>query len=273
MSMISMAVYDTDDNKRTDFTEQTLISLKNRVDFSKHRLIISDNGSCDLTHKLYSDYKSIISQVIENGSNLGTAGAINKAWQLRNPGEFCIKMDNDVVIHQDNWIEDMEYVFDKDKSVGVVGLKRKDLGEWPLRTDIWQSKIIPLAHESGERWMVIEEVNHLMGTCNMYSPHVLDKIGYLFQPTVYGFDDTFSSLRVKLVGYKNVFLIHINIDHIDSGDSEFSEWKRKHASEIWDEFEKIQAQYKLGERGAYYNGISYEQINENGIDYYISKKI
>lgn len=268
-----MAVYDTDDNERTQYTEQTLISFKNRVDFSKHRLIISDNGSCFLTHKLYNDYKSIIFKVIENGSNIGTANAINKAWQLRQPGEFCIKIDNDVVIHHDNWIEDMEYVFKKDKSVGVVGLKRKDLGEWPLRTDIWQSKIIPLQHESGERWMVIEEVNHLMGTCNMYSPDILDIIGYLYQPTVYGFDDTFSSLRVKLAGYRNVFLIHINIDHIDTGTSVFSDWKRNHASETWNDFEKIQAQYKFGERGIYYNGIGYETITENGVDYFISKRI
>jgi len=269
-SLICLAVYDTDENKRTSYTKSTLDSLCGRVNLTKHRIIVSDNGSCDATKQVYDDFGDLISEVIYNGSNIGTANAINKAWMLRKPGEFCIKMDNDVVVNHDGWVDEMESVFAKDKSIGVVGLKRRDLIEWPIGES--KSKLIPLKHERGEKWVIVEEVNHMMGTCNMYSPEILDRIGYLYQHTLYGFDDSFSSLRVRIAGFKNVFLPHIDIDHIDVGGDVFCDWKIKHATEHWKQFEQISEEYRTGIRNIYYNGIGYEIVTENGIDYYISPK-
>jgi GT2 family glycosyltransferase len=270
-SVICLAVFDTEENGRTVYTEKTLTSIFDRIDLSKHRIIVSDNGSCESTHKLYSIFNDPSLKIILNGSNIGTANAINKAWQLRNPEEFCIKMDNDVVVNYDNWVDEMEEVFKKNKSIGVVGLKRRDLSEWPVGEN--KSKLIPLIHERGEKWVIVEEVNHMMGTCNMYSPEIIEKIGYLYQHTLYGFDDSFSSLRVRIAGYKNVFLPHIDIDHIDVGGDVFCDWKIKHATENWKEFEQISEEYRTGKRDIYYNGIGYETITENGVNYFISKRI
>jgi len=265
-TLIALAVYDTDQNKRTDYTERTLISLSERVDLKKHKIVISDNGSCDKTQLLYKKYKGLIWRLIINGDNIGTANAINKAWKLRNKNHFCIKMDNDVVVNHDNWVDEMENVFTKDKSIGVVGLKRRDLTEWPVGEN--ESKLIPLKHERGEKWIIVEEVNHMMGTCNMYSPAIIDKIGYLYQHTLYGFDDSFSSLRVRIAGFKNVFLPHIDIDHIDIGGDVFCKWKVDYATKNWKMFEKIQKEYRTGVRSIYYNGIKYIK-DSNG--FYLSK--
>ena len=100
MAVISMAVFDTDENGRTDYTARTLKSILDTVNLDRHRVVIVDNASCTDTKRildLFSGYHGFT--VITLPENVGTAKAVNKAWQLRKDGENCIKMDNDVVIH------------------------------------------------------------------------------------------------------------------------------------------------------------------------------
>ena len=92
-------------------------------------------------------------------------------------------------------------------------------------------------------------------------------------PSLYGYDDVLMSCRSLKAGFRNAFLPHINIDHIDVGGDVFCDWKIKHATEHWKEFEQISEEYRTGIRNIYYNGIGYEIVTENGIDYYISKRI
>jgi GT2 family glycosyltransferase len=268
MALIAMAVYDTVENKRTELTKKTLLSLFTTVDFSKHRLIISDNGSCEATLQLYKDVQKSLSNpslftiednVIYNGVNLGTAEAINKAWRTRRDGENAIKMDNDVVMYKEGWVDEMERAIARDGSLGQVGLKRKDCWENPEHTDpFYKSELKMLPHKAGEAWIVVEEVNHVMGTCVMHSSALLDKVGYLYQPKLYGFDDSFMSLRSKLGGFKNVFLPHINIDHIDTEPTEYQKWKEAHANSCWVEYHRLHKEYREGKTSIYYNPFNNE---------------
>ena len=97
MAMIAMAVFDNEENNRTEYTAKTLETLYLTVNTRKHRIVVVDNGSCEATQKLLTNAARI--EVIRLHENIGTAKAVNKAWQLRKPNENCIKMDNDVVIH------------------------------------------------------------------------------------------------------------------------------------------------------------------------------
>ena len=166
MALIAIAVYDTQANKRTGLTEKCIESLGRTVNFTRHRLFVCDNASCDETLYLYKVLKlKVPFIVIHNNENLGTATAINKAWALRRPGEHCVKMDNDCVVHEQDWPDLMEDVFRRDPAIGICGLKRKDIWESPEdphpRGDYYQSKLEMLPHEPGERWLVIEEVRWL----------------------------------------------------------------------------------------------------------------
>ena len=241
--LLAMAVFDTPENGRTWMTEATLLSLEETVDLKKHRLIISDNGSCKETHKLY---KYINAQVIFNGENIGTANAINKAWKLREDGEHALKMDNDVRFHQSEWVEWMEDAFSRDATLGILGLKRSDLAENPWATDNFKSTLRMLPHILGQRWITIEEVRHVMGTCQAYSSALLDRIGFLTQPGVYGFDDSLSSIRAKVAGFKRAFLCGFEIDHIDPGGSAFSQWKIDQANVVWSAYNWLVMQYETG---------------------------
>lgn len=259
-----MAVWDTAENKRTDFTRRTIQSLFDTVDFRNHRLIISDNGSCDETWKVYADFNIPIfsagrvpetkAMVIKNDSNLGTAEAINKAWIYRVHGENAIKMDNDVVIHYKNWIEDMEEAIRRDPLIGIVGLKRKDCWENPEHPDPFYRSLLKMLHEPGKKWMIAEYVSHVMGTCQMYSSALLDKIGYLYQIGLYGFDDSFAAFRCTKAGMRNAFLPHIEIDHIDPGGTEYQKWKEEVSGKVLaKEYRETVNGYMTGKKDIYYN--------------------
>lgn len=249
--LISMAVFDTHENQRTDLTRRALASLERTVNWDRHRLIVVDNGSCGDTHKVYKSFDFPF-EAIYNGKNLGTAKAINKAWRKREPGEHCVKMDNDVVIHQQGWADWMTDVFDRDSEIGICGLKRKDLEENPWTDTEWlRSKVYMLPHKPGQRWLIVEEVSHVIGTCQAYSSALLNKIGYLNQPGLYGYDDALGSVRAEVAGFKRVFLHGFEIDHLWTGLEEYTNWKRKQAGIHGGEYQELRRQYQSGETPIY----------------------
>ena len=256
MTLIAMAVHDLEGSGRSELTERTLQCLMGTVDRYKHRIFVIDNASTDprtaRNIRFWEDVSNYT--VIRNPANIGTAAAINQAWRHRRPGEHCIKMDNDVVVHSSDWVEQMEEALSRDPSIGQVGLKRKDCWEYPENPDPnYQTELYSLPHEPGQRWIVAEKSKHIIGTCVMHSSALLDKVGYLFQPGLYGFDDVLMSLRSQLAGFKNVFLPHIEIDHIDPGGTDYTGWKHRAAGEKFQEAMHIAAEYKAGTRDIYYN--------------------
>jgi len=236
MALISVAVFDTVENERSKYTWRTLESLMD-TSGSNNRIIVVDNNSCDKTKEILKDYKKYIT-VITNTENVGTAKAINQAWAYRKPNETVIKMDNDVVINNYGWVEEMELAM-KLGGYGIMGLKRKDLMQSPNASNHWKTELKMLPHEKGDNWVVVEESADIMGTVQMFHPELINKMGGLMQAGIYGFDDTLACIRAKLLGYKLAFLPHIDIEHIDVGGDAYTEWKRKYAGEKMEEFYKI----------------------------------
>lgn len=247
MALIVIAVHDTEENKRTEYTRRTLESLLKTVDFKKHRLYISDNGSCADTLNLYSVLGNAWAvgglrenlTIQYNGENLGTAKAVNKglATRLKNEdgttAEYCIKMDNDVVIHNPGWVDAMEDAINRMPDIGILGLKRKDLEQRPMHPNAaWRSQIEMLPHEHGQPWRIVEYAEDIMGTCTMYNPRLMDAIGGLRQPGQYGWDDTDYCKRSQMAGFRNAFLPCIEIEHIDVGGDPYCKWKTAHSGEL-----------------------------------------
>lgn len=262
MALIAIATHDTIENKRTEYTRAAFLSLVETVDFKKHRLFISDNGSCDATKELYKTVISYIQKygnlenvgVIMNNENIGTARAINRCIAKRRPGEHVVKIDNDVVVRKSGWVDEMEEAISIDKKIGIIGLKRKDLEQRPDHENpAYKSELIMLPHERGERWVVVEKSSDVMGTCVMHSSDLLDRIGGLVQPSLYGFDDVLACIRSRIAGFYNCFLPHFEIEHLDAGGDIYCAWKTKHSGEQWDAFHKLVAAYNNGEISIYHN--------------------
>ena len=249
MALIAMAVWDTEENGRTQYTERTLQSLLATVNLSKHRIHVVDNASCQETKDVIRSFSKFIT-IHTMTENLGTAKAVNVAWQQRKYEEHAVKMDNDVVIHEKNWCDQLEEAIERDPNIGIVGLKRKDCWERPERDDFWKSEMKILGG-NGQRWLPIEVVNHVMGTCQMYNSALLDKIGYLYQPRLYGFDDALAAIRCQVAGFYSCFVPHIEIDHIDAGDTPYQKWKEKHSSEDMRAFHEIKNAYLTGSKSIY----------------------
>jgi len=244
MALVIMAVQDTYENNRTWCTESTLISLRTTVDWQKHRLIIIDNNSCDITASLLA--LDPFYELITLPENVGQARALNKGLLKREPGELVVRLDNDIVVYQEDWIEDMEYVLEKDPKIGVVALKRKNAWEHPAHPDTsFRSSLEMLPHNSGDRWMVVEVAGSVLGTCQALRPELLDKIGFFYQMGgLWGFIDPIVCAKAHVLGYKTVFLPHVHIDYLDEDlDSTeekgpYQAWKERQAAKNFPAFER-----------------------------------
>lgn len=268
--MIVIPVYDTLENNRTQYTELALDSIVSTVDFSNgHRLIVVDNGSCNSTVKLYENYRGIIEKVIYLPKNIGIARATNKAWMERKPYEHALRMDNDIVIHAEGWVDQMEDVFKREPKIGVVGLKRKDNWQHPDNPNDWfKSKLFMLHQpyknvwtrdpsEGPAPWLVVEETDHIMGTCAAYRSNLLDNMGYLYEfGALYGFEDALACVRAHVLGFRTVYLPGIEIDHLEFLDSignlTYEKWKREQASPNLEKFALLKADLLAGKRSPYY---------------------
>jgi GT2 family glycosyltransferase len=255
MALIAVVTFDTPENGRTEMTNRTLASLHYQVDMSKNRVVVCDNGSCEQTRmSLESSLRlGVIDTVFYNNENLGTAKAINRIIRIRRPGEVVIKMDNDVVVNQKDWPQRMEEAFARDPKIGIVGLKRKDLEQRPNHPDLqYRSQLQMLPHKRGEPWIVVEQCEDIMGTCEAFNPRLLDKVGYLYQMGgVYGFDDADMAVRSRLAGFRNVFLPTIDIDHVDPGGTLYTEQKVKYATKRVNQFHRLVDGYRAGKEPLY----------------------
>tara|TARA_R110000787_G_scaffold54024_3_gene125921 strand:+ start:137 stop:904 length:768 start_codon:yes stop_codon:yes gene_type:complete len=250
MALISMAVYDTEENKRTEYTKRTLECLMQTVNMARHTIHVTDNASCKATKQVLKDFSTYI-QLHTNGQNLGTAKAVNIGWAYRQPGEHCIKMDNDVVIHSSGWADEMEEAIRLDPRIGIVGLKRKDCWETPNHTNPHYKSTLDLIGGGNSKWIPIEKVEHVMGTCQMFNTDLLDKIGYLYQPRLYGFDDALAAVRCKVAGFYSCFLPSIEIDHIDTGETAYQGWKERHSGEDMAAYNYLKNSYINGSKDIY----------------------
>src|ERR1019366_2739635 len=105
-ALIGMAIYSTEENGKDEYLEKTLQSLRETVDFNKHRLQVSVNAATKTTNELLIEYSDIIEEVHRNKENIGTAEAINRVWKEKLLGEGCIKMDDDVTTKYVGWVDE-----------------------------------------------------------------------------------------------------------------------------------------------------------------------
>lgn len=244
MSLLACCVYDTEENDRLKYTKECFKSFLDTVDLSKHRWFIIDNNSCKEAKEFLKGYEKYAT-VIYNTENLGTARGINLAHKQRNPNEICWKFDNDITWDVNNWVDYGDEVFDNYENIGVCGLKRKDIWQSPNNPDPRYRTIM-----EGD----IELSEDIIGTCTAYNPKLLDKVGYLVQFSTYSFDDNIMNVRSLTAGFRNCFLPWIDIEHLDEGNSECTEWKKQEAGFYLQEASIYMDKIKKGEISYYYDG-------------------
>ena len=259
---IVMASYVTKTNGRLEYAKETLFSLLDTVNFNIHELFISDNNSCEDMVKFYNVFSDFFNEkfpienlkISYNDSNLGTAEAVNLGIRQRKENQFVIKVDSDVTIGKSFWVEEMEECFARYPRLGILGLKRTEvIQKADHENPEYRTKLVSVPHKRGQKWIILELCNDIIGTCTMFSPKLLDKVGYLYQPSNYGWDDVLMSIRSEKAGFENAFIPHIPIVHLDNGEGDYARQKEKEAEKTIGEFDEIAKDYKKGIRDIYYS--------------------
>lgn len=229
----------------------------------------STDGTLDWLRQLELAKDPRLLGVFTANQNIGTARAINHVWRLRLENQPCLKLDNDVVFDQPGWVTRMVEVLSLLPRLGELGLKRGDLAERayyptePVRVGpFFRSQLYEL--HTGE---IVESVNHVLGSCVMFSPQALSQMGDLYQMqdlgNTYGFDDSLASLRLRLLGFDCAFLrgkigSPLTIQHIDPGEGGTAEngaWTREkseHAREWMSEYNRVVGELQTGQREPYW---------------------
>jgi GT2 family glycosyltransferase len=254
MIVICMAIYDTVENKRTEYTKRSVHSLIETINEGTTKIVLIDNASCAKTRKFLNSceiYEGI--SVIHNETNIGTAEAINLGIKNHSvKGDYIVKIDNDIVISHIGWADEMVRCFEKDPKLGILGLKRPDLPNSPDSKE-YPTELKFLPHTPSEPWLIIEECGDIIGSCIMINPKLLDKIGYICQPGIYGYDDVLLCTRARVAGFYNAFYPSVECSHIDDGLNPFTEWKRKYAGQYLSDISKIEEGYWTNPNTIYYN--------------------
>lgn len=244
MALIGLVTYCTQENQKFEMLKKTLQSLRFTTDLSKHRVYVFDNST---DHNIRKEVLLLVHgfgfNYLTEGENLGTARGINRIWKDRKPNEHCVKMDDDVVIHEIGWADQLEYAISLRNDIGIIGLKRKDCWERPDETEHFKKSELIMINPKGTKWVIIEKVEHVIGTCQMYNSALLDKIGYLYQIGLYGYDDVLAAHRSTISGFINCFLPHIEIDHIDDGSTPYQGWKERTSGAIGGEIRALIHRY------------------------------
>lgn len=257
-----MASYATETNNRFEYAINTLTSLIHTVDFDKHELFISDNGSFSQMTKFYTYFRISFNKLFPkenltislNGKNLGTAEAVNLGIRTRKPNQYVIKIDSDITVGKQDWVEEMEECFDRYPNLGILGLKRIEvIQKADHENPNYRTKLVSAPHERGQRWIILELCSDVIGSLTMLSPKLLDRVGYFYQPENYGWDDVLLCIRSEKAGFVNAFLPHIPIVHLDNGEGEYVKEKQREASRTMAQFSEIAEDYKSGVRDIYYN--------------------
>lgn len=244
MSLIAMCVYATEENGKLKYVKQCLESLIDTVDVFKHRIFIINNSQFPETKEYINLYKSKLN-IINLNKNIGTAAGINMALILRREGEVVIKCDDDIEWSEWGWVEEMEAAIINHHDIGICGLKRDDVVQNPKH----KNPNFRTVMEGNIEWC-----HDIIGTCTAFNPAMLDKVGYMVQPSLYGFDDVIMSVRSEVAGFRNCFLPNIKIKNLDEGGTEYTEWKKREAGVYLEEVSLLCDYYKSGKLDVYYDG-------------------
>lgn len=275
MALLAMASFCTEENRRFPLTLRTLNSLSLTLDWSRHRLVVIDNGStCPKASAFFRFWceAGAVSEgwqsgpefytvppltLIRNAENRGQARALNQGWLLAEKGQTVARCDDDVQFLDAGWLDRLCDCLDRDPTLGIVGLKRPDLWERPDHPDEnWRSELRMLPHPSGQDWLVVEQAKSVIGTVQAVSPRLVEKIGYLYQKDwSWGLEDSLYLARATAAGFWAGFYANCRIRHLDDaapGSTPYQRWKESQGWQNMAEHDRLRAAYLDGSMSLYH---------------------
>lgn len=178
---------------RLEFTRQTLDSLHEHTSFP-HVVTVIDNHSTDGSREYLQEQKRLgrIDNLVLLDENVGVAKASNLAWSLVPEATHYLKLDNDIVLRKDGWLDEMVRVVDALPEVGVVAYSFEPIS-------------FPLVEIRGVR--IRPKNGNLGGACILIPKRTEEKLGVWCEDFgIYGEEDLDYGFRVQVSGLVNAYM-------------------------------------------------------------------
>lgn len=191
---------------RLEFTKQSIEALLKHTSYP-YVLTVVDNGSVDGSREYLLDLKKkgVIKNLVLLSQNIGVAKASNIAWNLEPKAKYYLKLDNDIVIEKDNWLENLIEVVEKIPNAGAVAYNFEPVS-------------YPLQIINGLSVRVKKEGN-LGGACILIPRRTYEILGeWRDDYGLYGEEDADYGIRIALAGLLNIYMADEDVGkHLPSG--------------------------------------------------------
>ena len=207
-----------------DYTRDCLESLRAHTPVGQRvRVIVVDNGSTDgtLPHLRGLDWITLI----ENGRNLGFVRGNNAGVRAAPADHDVLLLNNDVVVPQCGWLEEMQraaYVAD---DIGVVGCRLRlpdgrllHAGAYMPVGSFWGQQIGSLEKDINQ-YGLDRDVQCVVGACIYIKRAVLDAVGPLDEAFFSYFEDTDYCLRAAEAGFRTVCAGGVTLIHHENAST------------------------------------------------------
>jgi hypothetical protein len=204
------------------FLEKCLISVFNS-DYSNFEVILVDNYSDDesieIAEKSFSKYSNF--KIIRNYKNLGFAEGNNVGARVAK-GKYVIFLNNDTEVDSE-WLKELVIVMESNDTIGAAQSKlllfdRKTIDSTgDFINSIGQGWMRGKDEEDQGQYDKVDEIFSARGAGMIVKNQILQKIGYFDSDFFMVCEDVDLCWRIRLNGYKIVFIYKSVIYHFGSG--------------------------------------------------------
>ena len=173
----------------------------------------SDDGSVDLVKTIFQKYPQVQSKIIKNSKNIGFAGGCNKGI-IESGGDYICLVNNDDMAMNRNWLRELVKIIESSENIGAVFAKKMKWNN-PLDVDARGMTINPAGIPCKSNIEDKITPRLIWQTPVLFRKNLIEKIGGKFFDDDYIIlhDDTDSSLRIWLAGYKILYVPNSTVLH------------------------------------------------------------
>jgi len=201
-----------------EYTRACLDSLRAHTPLGGDaQVLVVDNGSTDGTLPYLRGLDWI--RLIENGKNLGFVCGNNTGIRATPPDHDVLLLNNDIVIPQDGWLEEIQRVAYSADDIGIVGCRLVlpdgrllHAGAYMPLGSFWGQQIGSLEKDVNQ-YNADRDVESVVGACMYVKRRVLEKIGLLDEAFFSYFEDTDYCLRTAEAEFRTVCAGGVTLIH------------------------------------------------------------
>jgi GT2 family glycosyltransferase len=199
--------------------------------YSSFEIIFVDNASTDNSVSIASSFKNHAKghklEIVNNSANLGFSRG-NNIGVKHAGGEYVVFLNNDTIV-EPTWLQELVTVIEKDKKIGAAQSKLLVRGQAEMIFDSAGDFIdfycSVVRRGAGKKdigqYEDIEEVFSARGACMIVRHSVLKEVGGFDPDFVLGYEDIDLCWRIRLRGYKVVYVPRSVVFHKGYGSSSY----------------------------------------------------